>query len=215
VPRPRFLNLDPLLRRRILETAGAEFSEHGFKHASLNHVIEALGLSKGVFYYYFDSKADLFAAVVDLVWDLLVPSRSFDVASLDAATYWPRIEALLRENHALLREHPWLAGITRLLFNPPRGAGIDKAMAEKLALGHAWMDALVRRGQEVGAVRRDVPMELLLAVLAAADQAGDRWMLDRWPDLTSDERERLSGQLFNLWRRIAAPAQGGDTEQRT
>jgi hypothetical protein len=85
-------------------------------------------------------------------------------------------------------------------------------MAERLALGHAWMDALVRRGQEVGAVRRDVPTDLLLVVLAAADQAGDRWMLDRWPALTFDERERLSLQIFNLWRRIAAPSQGGSAE---
>ena len=210
MPRPRFLNLDPLLRRRILETAAAEFSEHGFKHASLNHVIKALGLSKGVFYYYFDSKADLFAAVVDLVWDLLVPSRSFDLASLDAASYWPRVEALLSGNYALFGAHPWLAGITRMLLNPPRGVGIDKAMAEKLALGHAWMEALVRRGQEVGAVRRDVPIEWLLVVLAGADQAGDRWMLDRWPELSAGEREGMSGQLFNVWRRIAEPAASGE-----
>src|SRR5512139_3840989 len=80
VPRPRFFKLDPERRRQILETAAAEFSEHGFRHASLNHVIEALDLSKGVFYYYFDSKADLFGAVVDLTWDLLVPSSSFDMA---------------------------------------------------------------------------------------------------------------------------------------
>ena len=150
MPRPRFLKLDPERRRQILETAAAEFSEHGFRHASLNHVISSLGLSKGVFYYYFDSKADLFAAVVDLVWDLLVPSRDFDLATLDAASYWPRVEALLGVNLALFGAHPWLTGISRMLLNPPRGTGIDKAMAEKLALGHAWMEALIRRGQELG-----------------------------------------------------------------
>lgn len=203
VPRPRFARLDPLLQRRILETAAAEFSEHGFRHASLNHVIEALGLSKGVFYYYFDSKADLFAAVVDLVWQLLAPSRRFDVSTLDAAAYWPRVEELLRENYALLGQYPWLVGVSRMLFNPPRGTAIDPAMAEKLALGHAWTEALIRRGQQVGAVRGDLPMELLLSVLAAADQAGDRWMLDHWQDLAPADREQLSARIFNLWRRIA------------
>jgi AcrR family transcriptional regulator len=205
MPRPRFSRLDSARQRRILETAAAEFAEHGFRHASLNHVIEALGLSKGVFYYYFDSKADLFAAVVDLVWSLLVPSRDFDVASLEVATYWPRIEVLLRENHALAGEQPWIAGISRLLFTPPRGAGIDPKMAERLARGHAWMEALVARGQQVGAVRRDLPVELLLAVLAGADQAADRWLLDRWNALDPTERERLSFGIFDLWRRIAEP----------
>jgi AcrR family transcriptional regulator len=206
VPRPRFANLDAAFQRRILETAAAEFAEHGFKHASLNHIIGALGLSKGVFYYYFDSKADLFAAVVDLVWGLLVPSRTLDIASLDAETYWPRIEALMEENHALLREHRWLAGFSRLLFNVPRGVGIDPAMAGKLAQGHAWMEALIRAGQALGVVRRDMPVALLLASLAAADQAADRWLLDHWQDLDTSDRQRISRQIFNLWRRIAEPS---------
>lgn len=210
MPRPRFLKLGAERQRQILETAAAEFSEHGFRHASLNHVIDALGLSKGVFYYYFDSKADLFASVVDLVWDLLEPSRNFDLASLDAASYWPRVESLLGRNLALLGAHPWLTGISRMVLNPPRSVGIDHAMAEKLALGHAWMEAFVRRGQELGAVRRDVPTEWLLAVLAGADQAADRWMLDHWPELTAGEREQMSGQLFDVWRRIAEPAARGE-----
>ena len=214
MPRPRFLKLDPERRRQVLETAAAEFSEHGFHHASLNHVIGALGMSKGVFYYYFDSKADLFAAVVDLVWDLLVPSRNFDIGSLDAESYWPRVEALLGVNLALFGAHPWLTGISRMLLTPPRGTGIDQATAESLALGHAWMEALVRRGQELGVVRRDVPIEWLLAVLAGADQAGDRWMLDHWPELAAGQREHMSGQLFNVWRRIAEPVPSGGGNAR-
>jgi AcrR family transcriptional regulator len=214
VPRPRFLNLAPERRRHILETAAVQFSEHGFRHASLNHVIETLGISKGVFYYYFDSKADLFGAVVDLVWDLVLPGNIFDLAALDATTYWPRVEALLRDAFALLGANPWLAGISRMVANPPRRAGIDKVMAEKLALGHAWMEALVRRGQELGAVRRDVPMQWLLAVLAGADQASDRWVMDHWSELSAEEREQMCGHLFNVWRRIAEPAGSGAGGQR-
>jgi len=172
-------------------------------------VIEALGLSKGVFYYYFDSKADLFTAVVDLVWDLLEPSRSIDLPSLDAASFWPHVEALLGRTLALVGAHPWLTGISRIVLNPPRGAGIDKAMAEKLTQGHAWMEAIVRHGQELGVVRRDVPTDWLLAVVAGADQAADRWMLDHWPEFDAAEREQMSGQLLDVWRRIAQPAPSG------
>jgi AcrR family transcriptional regulator len=213
VPRPRFLNLIPERRRQILETAAVEFSAQGFQHASLNHVIETLGISKGVFYYYFDSKADLFGAVVDLVWDLVLPSHIFDMAALDAATFWSRVEALLRDAFALLGAHPWLAGISRMLTNPPRGAGIDKVMAEKLALGHVWIEALLGRGQELGVVRRDVPTQWLLAVLWGADQASDRWVMDHWSELSAEEREQMCGQLLNVWRRIAEPA-GGAGGQR-
>ena len=67
MPRPRFSKLPVLRQREILERAAQEFAACGYEHASLNHIIDALGLNKGVFYYNFDSKADLFAAVVQMV----------------------------------------------------------------------------------------------------------------------------------------------------
>ena len=44
------------------EVAAREFGEHGFEGASLNHILAEAGVSKGAAYYYFEGKADLFAA---------------------------------------------------------------------------------------------------------------------------------------------------------
>jgi AcrR family transcriptional regulator len=205
MPRPRFAKLDPARQRRILECAGQEFAAHGYAHASLNHIIEALGLNKGVFYYYFDSKADLFGAVVRMAWQAMLPSGSFDVQALDADTFWPRLEGLLRENHERLREQPWLVGIVRQLVSPPPAAGIDADMARLVASVHAWVAGLLHRGQEVGAVRSDLPLDLLLAVVTAADHAADQWMFDRWDALNEADREQMVRRVFGLWRRMADP----------
>jgi AcrR family transcriptional regulator len=206
MPRPRFARLEPERQRQILERAAEEFAAHGYEHASLNHIIEALGLNKGAFYYHFDGKADLFAAVVQMAWDRFFPREGFDVEALGAATFWPSLESLLRDNHARLREEPWLAGITRLLASPPQGAGVDEGVATLLARGHVWARSLLRRGQEVGAVRTDLPLDLLLDVITAADQAADRWLVAHWDQFTADEREQASLRIFELWRRVANPA---------
>ena len=213
MPRPRFARLEPQRRRQILERAAEEFGSHGYQHASHNHIIEALSLNTGIFYYYFDSKADLFAAVMRMIWETAVPTETMDVARLSAETFWPSLQRLLQENHRRMRERPWFAGILRMLLDAPRAAGIDAVIAEQLSQAHLWVKGLLRRGQEVGAVRTDLPEDLLLEVLTRADQAADRWLLANWDRLTPEEREEAGLRTIDLWRRIANPSRASDASE--
>jgi AcrR family transcriptional regulator len=52
-------------RRRLLEAAESLFVERGFHSASLEAVADRAGFSKGAVYSRFDSKADLFLALLD------------------------------------------------------------------------------------------------------------------------------------------------------
>jgi AcrR family transcriptional regulator len=205
MPRPRFERLDNAKRRAILEAAASEFAAHGFEQASLNHIIDALGLSKGVFYYYFDSKADLFGAVVDLVWETLFPGRSLDLGALEGDTFWPVLDELSLTIRRRVREYPWLAGVGRLLYHPLPAAQVDALLRARTEQGRAWLSALVERGRQIGAVRDDLPADLLLSVLTAADQAADHWIVDHLDDLPAGSEERLFKDVFDIWRRIAEP----------
>lgn len=51
-------------RRRILESAREVFFRDGFMAANLDEVAEKAGVAKGTLYRYFDSKADLYVAVL-------------------------------------------------------------------------------------------------------------------------------------------------------
>ncbi|WP_371478564.1 ScbR family autoregulator-binding transcription factor [Kitasatospora sp. NBC_00315] len=52
-------------RRLILEAAGAIFAERGYEGASLADVYARAGLTKGAFYFHFDSKQHLAQAVLE------------------------------------------------------------------------------------------------------------------------------------------------------
>lgn len=215
MPRPRFAKLDSSRRQEILETAAEEFAAHGYDGASLNHVIDRLGMSKGSFYYYFDDKADLFAAVLEMAWSVMLPEDEFDVASLDGRTFWPSLKAMLDAMRALVRERPWLIGVSRLFYHPPDDRRVVELVAAKLGQAHAWQEALLLRGQELGAVRADLPRELLITAVAAMDEAVDRWMLDNWERVGTDEMERILEVFFAVLRRmleppVSGPGTGGD-----
>jgi len=203
--RPRFSKLDDATRKKILETAAAEFAARGFDGTSLNQLIERLGISKGSFYYYFDDKADLFSTVADHAWEIFLPVENFDFSIFDGDNYWPALQQLMREARARARENPWLVGFTRMIYDPPDIPGIRRALAEKFAVAREWQAELIRRGQAVGTVRDDLPVELLQVLLVGADEAGDRWFIENWDRLGEDEIERLFEEVFAIFRRMLEP----------
>lgn len=58
-------------RERIIETAVELFSKRGYHGTHVSHITDALHLSKGAFYQYFENKDDLFVAVFDHLISLL------------------------------------------------------------------------------------------------------------------------------------------------
>ena len=203
--RPRFANLDLDTRFRILETAAGEFAARGFEGVSLNQLIDRLGMSKGSFYYYFDDKADLFSTVADLAWAIVIPTESLDLEALDAGNFWLSLEALMSEARSRIRANPWLAGFTRLMYDPPEIPGVREALAEKFEEARQWQAELIRRGQQLGTVRDDLPVELLQALLVGADEAGDRWFVENWEHLGESEVESLFQEVFAIFRRMLEP----------
>ncbi len=51
-------------RRRILAIAASEFARLGFDQANINVIAEQAGIGKGTIYLYFESKRDLFLAML-------------------------------------------------------------------------------------------------------------------------------------------------------
>ncbi|HEX2575534.1 MAG TPA: TetR/AcrR family transcriptional regulator [Aquihabitans sp.] len=51
-------------RRQLLEFAAERFADNGYHPTSVAEIVEGLGVGKGVFYWYFDSKEELLRAIL-------------------------------------------------------------------------------------------------------------------------------------------------------
>ena len=62
--------MNPSTREQIVEAADRLFYEQGFEHTSFAHIAEAVGISRGNFYYHFKSKDEILEAVIQrrLTW---------------------------------------------------------------------------------------------------------------------------------------------------
>lgn len=67
-----FSGLEPAKQERILNAAFLEFTEHGYEQASTNRIVKAAGIGKGMLFYYFRSKQELFIFLTEYALNYVV-----------------------------------------------------------------------------------------------------------------------------------------------
>ena len=61
----KFIKLESEKRKTILDAAFEEFADHGYEYASTNRMVQKAKIGKGMLFYYFNSKKDLFNYLVE------------------------------------------------------------------------------------------------------------------------------------------------------
>lgn len=206
MPRPRFATLDPERRATILAAAAEEFAAHGIDGASYNRIITRAAASKGAMYYYFDDKQDLLLAVLDDASARASAAIGGIATVRDAAAFWAEVTALCARTLEFFVHQPVLAALAGRLLTTPTGP-----LAAAVASVHARLTGvtttLLRRGQAVGAVRDDLPLDLLAHLLTGVGEAMDRWLAPRFTQLRPHELAALPARLVDLFTRLAAPGE--------
>lgn len=201
MPRPRFLRADPAIQQAILDTAVDEFGTEGYDGASLNRILLAAGLSKGAFYYYFDDKADLAAAVLER--ELARWQFSEVELGTTPATFWAALEQYARKGLDQLRAAPKSRDvIVRLGAAANRDPALKERLAPHMSAGHQHLTAVWQRGQELGAVRTDVPVTTLIALAQGAKSTLGAAMLPADRAATNEELETFTRVYIDLIRRM-------------
>jgi len=205
MPRPRFNKLPEEKRERILEAAAKEFVAYGYESASMNRMLAEAGISKGAAYYYFDDKADLYATAVLHYSRELLPD-SFDPCTITAERYWDEITTLYRHQFTSYADRPWVFGLAKAggAFSAQMMA--QGPLAELFEQAQFLLVKILRRGQELGLVRDDLPEDLLLSLMIAVDDAHDQWLIANWARFSPDDLEAAANRSTELLGRLLAPA---------
>ncbi|PWB75107.1 MAG: hypothetical protein C3F15_06780 [Holophagae bacterium] len=206
---PRFSKLSADRRHRVIAAAAAEFAARGFKGAVLSTIADKSGMGKTSFYYYFADKADLCETVLDEAWRRLSASARVELEKLTAETFWPTFEKVARENLEMCSREPWLLAASKLLNRASPQQSDDTVLDAYQEKRRAWEAAYISRGQELGAIRDDVPTDLLVTISLSARQASNLWMLDRIEGLGSEGSSHLALHVFEIYRSLLSPPAAG------
>jgi AcrR family transcriptional regulator len=99
-------------RQAVLESAITEFARRGYSGTSIQDILRATGLSKPTLYYYFESKAGLFKAILEFAYDECLRRMEKRVAEVKGGR--ARLVALALALFEFAEEHPQLL---RLVFS--------------------------------------------------------------------------------------------------
>jgi AcrR family transcriptional regulator len=155
---------------RLLSAAEHLFGERSYRRASVAGICARAGIATGSFYAHFDSKADIFAAVVRRINADLRAAMS---AALEHApdNQRARERAAFRAFFDMLSQRPWIDRIVRESeFVDP---GLFREYYERLARGYARGVRQAQLGGEVDA--RYDPEVIAYLYTGAGNFIGMRW----------------------------------------
>jgi len=199
-----------------MDAAIDEFAERGIDSASYNKIIERSGLSKGTVYYYFDNKDSLLLTVLDEICDRFHRAIGDMELPDTREEYWAAVRDYDSRAIHFFFENPRLWRVLSWISK-------DVPLREQLKTVRGRitrsMDDLIGRGQELGAVRDDIPLETAqrlmheMAKVLAAGMLGDFEAENKSPPLseyTESEKERIKMEKFittmhDLGKRILTP----------
>jgi len=209
MPFSRFTKMPHEKRERLLTVAAQEFAAHGFEAASLNRILEEAQIGKSSAYYYFEDKADLFRTAVEYCLDQLQfapPSDTF--SSLTIETFWPTIAQTYHQTLLQAQARPWLFGAVRAAEQVTTEALQRASLAELTRSLERYITgnigAMMKRGQELGLIRTDIPDELLITWFRAIDGATDTWLLAHMDHLDQETITHILRQTLASIRRMLA-----------
>ncbi len=188
-------------RAKLIDAALRVFGEHGYDHASVDEIALAAGYSKGAYYFYFDSKQDIFLELVSTWIDEQTRRlRAFEHARGPVTiTLVETLESFIRYDD---REPHWRLLLPEIWAQSHRNQNVQKALQTAYS---RWIDLLQgvfeaasREGLVSMAVRPDVAASLILA-------AHDGFTLRSRLKSPSERELRASEVVSSLVSLIAPP----------
>ncbi|KPJ74672.1 MAG: hypothetical protein AMS14_05075 [Planctomycetes bacterium DG_20] len=202
---PRFERLPKQKRERILEIAAKGFAERGYDGASVSHVLEQAGISKGAAYYYFENKADLFATVVEHHIDKVLEEQRPFLEAITREFSWSKMRQMIENTSGPAADTHRIVHLLQQAWEMSREAHDNERLAAQFCRIDEWIRILVAKGRESGAIRADLPEELLVQMVIGFHEAANRWWVSCREALDPAEEAALGLKLVDLLQGLLQP----------
>lgn len=144
--------------RRLIDAALAEFADHGLDGARIDGIVRRAGVSKQLFYYYFESKAEIYELALETMAEWSI-SRILDqdLAGMDAE------DALRHFFRSIFDQYIEMPVLIRFTIDEDHHAGAHISTRNKLRSMTPTLvgivSGLLTRGEAAGVFRPAVDAE--------------------------------------------------------
>jgi AcrR family transcriptional regulator len=181
-------------RKQIITSAIKVFARDGFENARMDDIAAESGLSKGLLYWYFNSKEEIIIAIADLLFSaefskMQVISLENQTARLSLESY---LQIFLSDLQEMLAIAPVIYEFYALAFRNP---AVRQVMQEYLGRFVTILEPIVQLGIDTGEFTPCDPRQATIAIGAALEGTLLLWAYA--PEMIApDEQLRFSMGLL-------------------
>jgi AcrR family transcriptional regulator len=146
-------------KQQLVDCAAQLFAERGFEETRIKDIVDAAGVAKGLFYWYFENKEALFA---DVAADIRLRLRKHQASAIDpeAGPLRQIRQGAEASVHFMAENAPFFS-----LLEAETGAATQASRSEGTAQHIRDVRAIIVRGQEAGTIVDEDPELLALGVV--------------------------------------------------
>jgi TetR/AcrR family transcriptional regulator len=174
----------------ILDAAERHFADFGYQRVSMEEIAAAAGLAKPSLYYYFDTKDELFRAVVDRKFDLFAARVADTFKSRHSARH--KLRQYVRDRY-LLTHGLWNINFSDFKSDV-RNRPIVKEMFRRYSSEELkWLTSVFAEGKKSGEFDLAAPGRVALTFLHIMQGLRQRFMRAAEPETSPKDH---SGELL-------------------
>ena len=147
-------------REEILQTAQGLFYTQGYENTSVQNIIDAVGIAKGTFYHYFDSKQDL---LDELIADITqnVKQALETMVTDPQLNAFQKLQRFFQDSQAVKLENiQVLQTLTQVIYKDENAILREKMKAEAIPLFIPMLADTIRQGIAEGSFNCETPDDL-------------------------------------------------------
>lgn len=151
-------------KKEIIQAAAVLFSEKGYEACSINDILNAVGIAKGTFYYYFKSKEEVLDAAVEQISEQIWEQ----VEKVSGQKELSPVDRMIRVLLAARVSDPADEFLIREMHKPRNALLHQKTLASVITMLTPILTAIVEDGNAAGIFHCDYPEQSAQIFLSAA-----------------------------------------------
>ena len=198
-----------LRRNEILDTARRLVYTKGYEQMTIQDILDALQISKGAFYHYFDSKQDLLEALIDRMIDegvqVVAPILDENLPAIEKLKLYFQKAALWKT-----AQKDYLLALMRVWYADENAIVRQKMYSETIRRIGPMFTSIVNQGMREGVFHPAYPDligDLILSIMISFGDKITALIFEPNPDNAYQQLERVMGAYFDAFERLlGAPA---------
>lgn len=151
-------------RNEILDAAGKLFSTKGYDKCTVNDILGAVGIAKGTFYYYFNSKEEVLDAIIERVTEMVVAMAENVASNLELSPVMKILNIIL----SMRVESKVDNEIMEKLHKPENALMHQKSLSLMVTRVTPILAKVVDEGINKGIFKSDFPIQYMQIFLTSS-----------------------------------------------